>query len=168
MVPRSYLEFGFGDLDPILMIAKCFWSIDNSIMPDAWFFFLSKATTIVIPVTIFCSILTLVMLNKLKCHTHFQLSANQIAWSRLLIQIQILNNKQWRSRSVGFFRSQLNWIYTVFKSSAYPGSAGLGLMPLSRRITKQLWNYSQTFLQIRIIILNSSLLLTSHSPPYIK
>ena len=29
--------------------------------------------------------LTLVMLNKLRCHTHFQFSANQINWSRLLI-----------------------------------------------------------------------------------
>ena len=30
--------------------------------------------------------LTLVMLNKLICHTHFCLSANQITWSRLLMQ----------------------------------------------------------------------------------
>ena len=29
--------------------------------------------------------LTLVMLNKSRCHTHFWLSANQITWSRLLI-----------------------------------------------------------------------------------
>ena len=48
-------------------------------------------------------------------------------WSRLLIQIQILNGKQCRSWSVGFFRSQLIWIYTVCKSRTYPGSAGQGL-----------------------------------------
>ena len=48
--------------------------------------------------------LTLVMLNKLRYHTHFQLSATQITWSRLLIQIHILNDKQCRSRSFGFWR----------------------------------------------------------------
>ena len=71
--------------------------------------------------------LTLVLLNKLRCHTYFQFSANQITWSSLLIQIHILNGKQCRSRSVGFFRSQLIWIYTVCKDRVYPGSAGLGL-----------------------------------------
>ena len=34
---------------------------------------------------------------------------------------------QCSSRSVGFFRSQLIWIYTVCKGRTYPGSAGLGL-----------------------------------------
>ena len=58
--------------------------------------------------------LTLVMLNKFRCHAHFQFSASQITWSRLLIQIHILNDgKQCRSRSVGFCRSQLIWIYFV-------------------------------------------------------
>ena len=75
-------------------------------------------------------ILTLVMLNKLRCHAHFQFSANQITWSRMLIQIQLLNGKQCRSRSVGFFRSQLIWIYTVCKGRIYPGSAGQGLSKL--------------------------------------
>ena len=68
------------------------------------------------------------MLNKLRCHTHFYFSANQISWSRLLIQIHILTDKQCRSWSVGFVRSQLIWIYTVCKGRAYLGSAGLGLM----------------------------------------
>ena len=72
--------------------------------------------------------LTLVLLNKLRCHAYFQFSANQITWSSFLIQIHILNGKQCRSRSVGFFRSQLIWIYTVCKGRAYPGSTGLGLM----------------------------------------
>ena len=67
------------------------------------------------------------MLNKLRCHTHFKSSANQFSWSRLLIQIQIMNGKQCKSRSVGFFRSKLIWIYTVCKHRAYPGSAGQGL-----------------------------------------
>ena len=59
------------------------------------------------------SLLTLVMLNKLRCPAHFYFSANQITWSRLLIQVHIFNDKQCRSRSVGFFRSQLIWIYTA-------------------------------------------------------
>ena len=42
-------------------------------------------------------LLNLVLLNKLRCHTHFYFSANQITWSRL-IQIHKVNDKQWRSR----------------------------------------------------------------------
>ena len=76
--------------------------------------------------------LTLVMLNKLRCHAHFQFSANQITWSTSLLQIHILNGKKCRSRSAGFFRSQLIWIYTVCKDRLYPGSAGLGLRGLFR------------------------------------
>ena len=75
--------------------------------------------------------LTLVMLNELICHAYFQFSANQTTWSRLLVLIHILNDKQCRSRSVGFFRSQLIWIYTVCKYRVYPGSAGQGLIILS-------------------------------------
>ena len=75
----------------------------------------------------FLTILTLVLLNKLRCHAHFNFSANENTCSKLLIQIQILNDKQCRSRSVGFFRSQLIWIYTVCKGRVYPGSAGQGL-----------------------------------------
>ena len=67
------------------------------------------------------TMLTLVILNKLRCHAHFQFSANQITWSRLLIQIHTLKGKPCRSRSVGF------WIYTVCKGMACPGSAGQGL-----------------------------------------
>ena len=70
--------------------------------------------------------LTLVLLNKLRCHTSL-FSANQITWSGMLLYIHILNGKQCRSRSVGFFRSQLIWIYTVCKDKVYPGSAGQGL-----------------------------------------
>ena len=73
------------------------------------------------------SLLTLVMMNKLRCHAYFQFSTNQITWSRLLTEIHILNGKQCRSRSVGFFRSQLIWTYTVCKGMVYPGSTGLRL-----------------------------------------
>ena len=67
------------------------------------------------------------MLNKLRCHSHIYFSTNQITWSKLFIQIQIFNDKQYRSRSVGFFRSQLIWINTVCKGRVCPGSAGHGL-----------------------------------------
>ena len=41
----------------------------------------------------------------------------------------ILNGKQCRSRSVGFFRIQLIWIYTVCKGRIYPSTAaGQGLI----------------------------------------
>ena len=66
--------------------------------------------------------LTLVLLNKLRCHTHFLFSADQMTWSRLLIHIHEVNDKQCRSRSVGFYRSQLIWIYTVCKDRVYPDS----------------------------------------------
>ena len=38
-----------------------------------------------------------------------------------------MNDKQCRSRSVGFFRSQLIWIYTVCKGRVHTGSAGQGI-----------------------------------------
>ena len=76
--------------------------------------------------------LTLVMLNKLRCYAHFKSSANQITSSRLLSQSPILIDKQCRSRSIGFWRSQLIWIYTVCKSMVYLGSAGLRLNQLSK------------------------------------
>ena len=56
-----------------------------------------------------------VLLNKLSCHAHFQFSANQMMWSRLLIQIHILNGKQCRSRS-----SEANWSgSTLFGKTGY-------------------------------------------------
>ena len=66
-------------------------------------------------------------------------SANQIIWSRLLIQIQILNGKQCRFRSVCFFRSQLIWTYTVCKGRTYPGSAGQGLSYQKIFLGNQKW-----------------------------
>ena len=48
---------------------------------------------------------------------------------QVVIQINILNDKQCRSRSVGFLiRSQLIWIFTVCKGRTYPGSAGQDLI----------------------------------------
>ena len=73
-------------------------------------------------------VLTHVMLNKLWCHAHFCLSANQVTWFRLLIQIHILNDKQYRSTSFGFLRSQLIWIYTVCKGREYLDSEEPGLI----------------------------------------
>ena len=63
-------------------------------------------------------LLTLVMLHKLRCHAHFKLSANQTTWSRLLIQIYMLNGKQCRSRSFGFWEA--NWSgSTLFAKAGY-------------------------------------------------
>ena len=45
----------------------------------------------------------------------------------LILIVYILNCKQCSSRSVGFFRSQLIWIYTVCKGRVYQGSAAEGL-----------------------------------------
>ena len=59
--------------------------------------------------------LNLVLLNKLRCQGLFKFSASQIT---------LLNGKQCGSRSVGFFRSQLIWIYTVCIGRIYHGSAG--------------------------------------------
>ena len=84
-----------------------------------------------------CS-LTLVVLNKLRCHTHFQFSANQITRSRLLMQTFILYDNECRSRSVSFFSSQLIWIYTVSKDGAYPSLAGLELIPKATNYSKLL------------------------------
>ena len=94
--------------------------------------------------------LTIILLNKLRCHAYFQFSAS-ITWSSLLIQIHILNGKQCRSRSVGFFRSQLIWIYTVCKDRVYPGSAGQGLITSWQQLISQLqvW-YSITSCQLQI------------------
>ena len=92
-------------------------------------------------------ILILVMLNKIRCHAHFQIPANQITWSRLLIQI--LNGKQCRSRSVGFFRSQMIWIYTVCKGRVYLGSAGQGLTlsMLGKNFSSNIFKYFFLFSQ---------------------
>ena len=68
------------------------------------------------------------MLNKLRCHIHFSFSAHQITWSSMLIQIHIINDKQYSSRSVDLFRSQFIWIHTICKGRTYLSSAGPGLI----------------------------------------
>ena len=60
------------------------------------------------------------MLRQLRCHAHFLFLASQITWYRLLIQIHILDYKQWRARLVCFL-SQLIWIFTVCKGRANQG-----------------------------------------------
>ena len=58
---------------------------------------------------------------------YFWFLANQRTWSRLLIQTHMSNGKQCRSRSAGFYRSQLIRVYTVWKSRVYSGSVEPGL-----------------------------------------
>ena len=58
--------------------------------------------------------LALVMLNKLRCHAHFQFSASLITWSEFSIEIHIFNDKQCR------FRSEANWSgSTLFAKKAH-------------------------------------------------
>ena len=71
--------------------------------------------------------LTIVMLNKFHTILIFRQSDHLI---QIMDKNDILNNKQCRSRSVGFFRSQLIWVYTVCKGKVYPGSEGQGLIIL--------------------------------------
>ena len=59
-------------------------------------------------------VLILVMLNKLRCHP-------LLIFSHYLTQIHARNDKQCRSRSFGFFRSKLIWIYTVCKKQGISG-----------------------------------------------
>ena len=66
----------------------------------------------ILTVFIVCFKSTIAVLNKLGYHAYFQYLAGYVTWSRLLKLIHILNFKQCRSRSVGF--------YTVCKSRAYP------------------------------------------------
>ena len=80
-------------------------------------------------------ILTLFMLNKLRYRAHFSYSAKQITWSRLLMQMYKVNDKQCRSRSVGF-RSQLIWIYTICKDRTYTVSAGQGFISSEYHCTR--------------------------------
>ena len=71
-------------------------------------------------------ILTLVMLNKLRCHSLLTFHSLTCQPIRCLDQdcwlIHILNCKQCSFRSVG--RSQLIWVYTVCKSRVYTSSVG--------------------------------------------
>ena len=118
------------------LLKNMFWVLIRSILPRYCvlfkYMYCSLSTPLSYPrIIIKCSSWNLVLLNKLRCHTHFKFSANQITWSRLLIQNLILNGKQCRSRSVGIFRSQLIWIYTVCKDRTYLGSAGLGWSSLN-------------------------------------
>ena len=69
-------------------------------------------------------------LNKLRWHAFFKFQPVRF-WSRLLIQIHILIGKQCRSRSVGFIRSQLIWIYIICKDRTNLYSAGQGIIKFS-------------------------------------
>ena len=58
-----------------------------------------------------CFTLTLLMLNKDATPTSDFQQSDYLIW--VFNRIHIFNDKQCRSRSSGFFRSQLIWIYTV-------------------------------------------------------
>ena len=59
------------------------------------------------------------MVNKLSCHTHFQFSAIQIASSRSLIQIHILNDKN-SADPDQLASSEANWSgSTLFAKAGY-------------------------------------------------
>ena len=75
------------------------------------------------------------MIYKLRCHTHFWFSANQMILSMLLIYIHILSDKLCRSKSVGSSdRNQLIWIFSACKGWTYPGSSGPGLKCLAIKL----------------------------------
>ena len=90
---------------------------------DVWFNFFFEKTSCRTWITR----LTFAMLKKIKM-THPLLIVSQ---SNYLIQIHLRNDKQCRSRSVGFF-SQMIWIFTVYKDRVYSGSAGQGLIVRSK------------------------------------
>ena len=69
---------------------------------------------------------------------HPLLNFNQWDYWIQVVDTNSHNAKQCRSRSVGFWRSQLIWIYTVYKSRAYPGSAGQGLKCTKEPVRTQL------------------------------
>ena len=52
---------------------------------------------------------------------------SQSDYSIQIVDINSHNGKQSRSRSVGFFRNQLIWIYTICKGRTCLGSAEIGL-----------------------------------------
>ena len=83
----SLLQFFFVCLlcNCAVVSCKCLVLISSTLVPWYGYFlwvwpFLGNYSTF-----------TLVLLNKLRCHSLFKFSANQITWSRLLIQIHILN-----------------------------------------------------------------------------
>ena len=76
------------------------------------------------------------MLNKLRCQLQIFSHSDYLIDGVDTKIPYILNHKQCRSRSVGFFRSQLIWIYTVCKGRANPGSAG-------QRLTLSVLNWNE-------------------------
>ena len=84
--------------------------------------------------------------------------------------ILILNGKQCRSRSVGFFRSQLIWIYTVCKDSVYPGSAGQRLRRLFSHpvLLKTMWRTCKLLLLVQSRLLAYMFAVSSILQQHIK
>ena len=68
--------------------------------------------------------LTLVMLNKLRCHAYFQFSAYQITRSRLLIYNHTLNDKTVQIQITWLLQKPTDLDLHCLKGKVYPGSAG--------------------------------------------
>ena len=58
---------------------------------------------------------------------HFLISANQIAWSKLLIQIHLWMTNSADPDHLASDEAHLIWIYTGLQRKGYPGPAGSGL-----------------------------------------
>ena len=81
-----------------------------------------------------------------------------LIFSQSIYLIQIIDiNRYWMGNSaylVAFFRSQLFWIYTVWKGRTYPGSTGPGLMEGKGKTVmftvtqSSLWIYPRVILQL--------------------
>ena len=61
------------------------------------------------------SVISFVMLNKIRCHAHFYFSANQITWSTLLIQIPIFNDSVDPDQLAS---SEANWSWSTLFAKA--------------------------------------------------
>ena len=97
--------------------------------------------------------LTHVMLNKLRCHTHFQFSANQITWSRLFLY----SNTEWQTVQIQI---------SICKSRAYPGSAGQGLSIRTDRPEQPVQTQSRCHIvqhQIRVYTVCTHLAIFRHT-----
>ena len=69
-------------------------------------------------------VLTLLMLNKLRCNAHFKFPANQITWSDFLIEIHIFNDKHADPDQLAFS----NWSGSTLFAKSRSCSAREGLI----------------------------------------
>ena len=105
----------------------------------------------------------LVVLNKLRCHAYFYLSANQFARSILLIQINTLNDKQCISRSSDYRRSQLIWSYTLPQRQGISRFSWTGTIIDNPNIFSMIYMYAASVTHIAIRSISTHLCLTSQT-----